>query len=76
MASCRIAETFHFQESNLVETSRKNVDHMAIVRYSFCEIVVELLWVSCRLRITSVYTMAYLQGLFVVFDIVFVNVVV
>ena len=43
MASCRIAETFHFQESNLVETSCKNVDHMAIVRYSFCKIVVELL---------------------------------
>ena len=43
MASCRIAETFHFQESNLVKTSCENVDYVAIVGYPFCKIVIELL---------------------------------
>ena len=42
MAASRVTETLHFQETDLVETASENVDGVAIVRRSLCEIIIEL----------------------------------
>ena len=42
MAARRITKALHLQKTNLVETSSKDIDNMAIMGSSFSEIVVEL----------------------------------
>ena len=42
MAASRVGETFHLQQTDLVETASKDVDDVAILRCSFGERLVEL----------------------------------
>jgi hypothetical protein len=76
MASCRVAQTLHLEESDLIETSCKNVDNVAVVGYSFRKVVIELLELALILDKKLHQRSSYLQSLLVVFDVVLVNIVV
>ena len=76
MASCRVAQTLHLEESDLIETPCKDVDNVAVVGYSFRKVVIELLELILILDAKLHQRSSYLQSLLVVFNVVLVNIVV
>ena len=53
MTSSRIRKTFHLKKSNLVEAACKNVDNMAVMRYSLCKVVIELFVLIAELHVDN-----------------------
>ena len=50
MTSSGVRETLHLKKSNLVQAACKDVHDMTVMRYSLCEIVVELFVSVVELR--------------------------
>lgn len=42
MSTCGVTEALHLKETNLVQTTSKDVDDVSVVRGTFGEVVVEL----------------------------------
>lgn len=74
MATSRVGEAFHFEETDLVETASEDIDNMPVVRNTLGKGVVELPLLDAPPLVNSRST--YLQGFLIVLDVVAVNVVV
>lgn len=72
MTTSRVREPFHFQETDLIETTGKNIDDVAVVSDSFGEVIIELALLAMEPFIGAG---AYLKCFLIVLDIIAVDVV-
>lgn len=42
MTSRRVGKTLHFEQSNLIQTARKDIDNVSILRGTLGEVIIEL----------------------------------
>lgn len=77
MAARRVAKTLHFQEADLVQAASEYVDDVAVMSRAFSQVIVKLKTSIQHAYLWSQFVSynAYLESLFVVLDVVSVNVV-